>query len=85
MVQSWMPPEGWAKSFCGECGSQLFSTHPDDPELVAVRLGALDDDPGVRASAHQFVSYAAPWEPIPDDGLPRFPEAIPRRGYRARS
>jgi hypothetical protein len=23
---------------------------------------------------HQFVAYAAPWEPIPEDGLPRFPE-----------
>jgi hypothetical protein len=21
------------------------------------------------------VSYAAPWEPIPDDGLPRHPES----------
>jgi hypothetical protein len=24
------------------------------------------------------VDYAAPWEPIPDDGLPRFPERLPR-------
>jgi hypothetical protein len=24
------------------------------------------------------VAYAAPWEPIPDDGLPRFPERLPR-------
>jgi hypothetical protein len=24
--------------------------------------------------AHQFVAYAAPWEPLADDGLPRFPE-----------
>jgi hypothetical protein len=23
----------------------------------------------------QFVTYAAPWDPIPDDGLPRFPES----------
>jgi hypothetical protein len=39
-----------------------------------VRLGALDDDPGVQPSARQFVAYAASWEPIPDDELPRFPE-----------
>jgi hypothetical protein len=26
---------------------------------------------------HQFVDYAAPWEPIPADGLPRFPERRP--------
>ena len=39
-----------------------------------MRLGAFDGDPGVRPRAHQFVAYAASWEPIPDDGLPRFPE-----------
>jgi hypothetical protein len=25
----------------------------------------------MRATARQFVAYAAPWEPSPDDGLPR--------------
>jgi hypothetical protein len=68
--------DGWLKSYCTECGSQLFTTHPENPELVAVRLGALDQDPGVRPSVHQFVDYAAPWEPIPEDGLPRFPERM---------
>ena len=42
-----------------------------------MRLGAFDGDPGVRPGARQFVAYAAPWEPIPDDGLPRFPERLP--------
>lgn len=27
--------------------------------------------------AYQFVAYAAEWEPIPDDGLPRCPERRP--------
>ena len=30
---------------------------------------------GIRPSIRQFVKYAAPWEPIPDDGLPRYPES----------
>jgi hypothetical protein len=34
-------------------------------------------DPGVRPSYHQFVAYAAPWEPLPDDGLPRYDESAP--------
>ena len=67
---------GWHKSFCTACGSQLFTANPENSEMVAVRLGALDQDPGVRPRAHQFVDYAAPWEPIPDDGLPRFPERM---------
>jgi hypothetical protein len=76
-VRTYRPEDdGWLKSFCSECGSQLFTTHPDNPELIAVRMGALDQDPGVRPSVHQFVDYAAPWEPVPDDGLPRFPERM---------
>jgi hypothetical protein len=77
LVRSWDPGDGWIKSFCGECGSQLYTTDPDDPELISVRLGAIDGDPGVRPSAHQFTDYASPWEPIPDDGLLRFAERRP--------
>ena len=45
--------------------------------MISVRLGAFDDDPGVRPSYRQFVAYAVPWEPLPDDGLERFPERRP--------
>jgi len=40
-------------------------------------MAAFDDDPGVRPAYRQFVAYAAGWEPLPDDGLPRHPERIP--------
>jgi len=73
-VSAWTPPDGWAKLFCSGCGSALFSRSPDDPAVMGVRLGAIDGDPGVRPEERQFVAYAAVWEPIPDDGLPRFPE-----------
>jgi hypothetical protein len=73
-LRAWRPADGWEKWFCGDCGSSLFSRDPGDPEQVGIRMGAFDDDPGVRPNARQFVSYAAPWEPIPDDGLPRHPE-----------
>ncbi len=73
-LRAWSPPDGFDKFFCGECGSSLFSRSPDDHNRVGIRLGAFDADPGVRPGWRQFVAYAAPWEPIPDDGLPRFPE-----------
>jgi hypothetical protein len=47
-------------------------------ELVSVRLGALDPGHGIRPEFRAFVAYAAEWEPIPEDGLERFPEAKPR-------
>jgi hypothetical protein len=78
LVSAWAPPGGWAKLFCSGCGSALFSRSPDDPTLMSVRLGVIDGDPGVRPEARQFTAYAAVWEPIPDDGLPRWPEARSR-------
>ena len=30
-------------------------------------------DPGIRPQWRQYVAYAASWEEIPDDGLPRYP------------
>ena len=71
-IRSWEPPDGAPKFFCGDCGSALFSRSPGS---VGVRLGAIDGDPGIRPSYRQYVAYAAAWEPVPDDELPRYPEA----------
>jgi hypothetical protein len=77
LVRSYEPADGFAKDFCGFCGSALWSRNPDEPQWISVRLGAFDGDPGIRPSYRQFVDYAATWEQIPDDGLPRFPERKP--------
>lgn len=76
-LRAWSPERGFAKFFCGLCGSALFSRHPDDPSIVGVRFGAFDHDPGIRPQWRQFVAYVAPWEAIPDDGLPRYDERPP--------
>lgn len=79
LLKAWRHPQGGhEKLFCSECGSHLFSRNPDDPSQMSVRLGAFDGDPDIRPGWRSFVAYAAPWEPIPDDGLERFDEAKPR-------
>jgi hypothetical protein len=76
-VRTYRPGDGgWNKSYCSNCGSHVFTRHPENQELLGLRLRTLDQDPGVRPRAHQFVDYAAPWAPIPDDGLPHFPERM---------
>jgi hypothetical protein len=72
LLRSWLPRDGNAKVFCGECGSGIFAHAPDDPERMGVRLGTIDGDPGIRPSYHQHIASRAIWEPLPDDGLPRF-------------
>lgn len=76
-MRAWKPETGREKWFCGECGSALFGGNPHRDDPIGIRLGAFDGDPGVRPSRRQFTAYAAPWEPIPDDGLERFPERMP--------
>ncbi|MGH2899852.1 MAG: GFA family protein, partial [Solirubrobacteraceae bacterium] len=75
LVQGWRHPDGgMEKCFCRVCGAHLFSRHPQTKVPRAVRMSAFDADPGVRPSFRCFVAYAAPWEPIRDDGLERFPD-----------
>jgi hypothetical protein len=63
------------KVFCSVCGSSLFGGHWPDGDEVSVRLGALDGDPEIRPQYHSFVDSRAPWDVLPEDGLPRYPEA----------
>jgi len=76
----WRHPDGgFEKCFCRECGAHLFSRNPENPAQMSIRMGAFDGDPGVRPSWHTFVAYAAAWEPVPDDGLARYDEGLPRK------
>ncbi len=77
LVAEWAPPDGFVKCFCSSCGGALWSRDPADPEVLSVRLGTVEGDPGIRPGARTFVAYAACWEEIPDDGLPRYDESRP--------
>jgi hypothetical protein len=77
LVKGWQPPdEGLEKCFCSNCGSALFSRNREGM-IWSVRMGTLDTDPGLVPGHRQFVAYAASWEPIPDDGIPHYPEQAP--------
>jgi hypothetical protein len=48
----------------------------DDRALPPGAFSLTSGGPGIRPQAHQFVGYASPLEPLPDDGSPRFPERL---------
>ena len=75
ILRAWRPEGGWEKLFCSECGSAVLSRDPEDHDRMSIRMGTFDGDPGIRPSVHQFTGYAASWEAIPDDGLPRHAES----------
>lgn len=75
LIKGWDPGDGGAeKCFCSKCGSALFSRNARTKEVDGVRLGTVDGDPGIRPQFRQFTAYAAVWDPLPDDGLPHYPE-----------
>jgi len=76
LLRTWTPEDGGSKTFCANCGSALWAGPPDGT-VAALRIGSFDRDPGLEPSYRQFVAYAAPWEPLPDDGVPRFEERRP--------
>lgn len=58
---------GTFRRFCTRCGSPLVKRYADKPDLLRLRLGTLDTDPGVSVAAHIFVGSKAPWIRIADD------------------
>lgn len=63
-------------TFCSHCGG-FAPRRSEGRGFVVIPCGTLDSDPGVRPSAHQFLSSRAPWFEFSDD-LPRFQEAAAR-------
>jgi hypothetical protein len=58
------------RGFCGNCGSSLF-WDPPRREDISIAAGTLDAPTGLRTAGHWFVSQAADYYDLPDDGLPR--------------
>ena len=81
-VQVQGTPKTWAsradsgnhmqRSFCGECGTQLFSQAEENTEFMVVRAGTLDDAAGIRPLATIWTDSAPAWAWI-DPDMPAFP------------
>ena len=77
LLTVYRPEGGAAKAFCRVCGSSLFGAAWPEGDEVAIRLGALDGDPGVRPQYRSFWDDRVGWDPVPEDGLPRHPGRVP--------
>ena len=64
------------RCFCRSCGSPVLFLYDGLPKVAWVVAGTLDDDPGVRPSAHIFVASRAPWHEITDE-LEQHPDDPP--------
>jgi hypothetical protein len=72
LLTTYQPDEGSAKTFCSRCGSNIFGGGWPHSEECSVRLSSIDEGLEQRPEAHIFTRSVAPWETLPDDGLPRY-------------
>lgn len=72
LLTTYQPSEGSAKTFCAECGTNLFGGGWPASSHTSVRLSALDEPYEGGLQSHTFVRSLAPWEVLPDDGAERF-------------
>ena len=72
LLQSFTPEGGSAKTFCRNCGTNLFGGGWPDSERCSVRVTTIEDPVDAKIGAHIYVRSLAPWESPPDDGADRF-------------
>jgi hypothetical protein len=72
LLQSFTPEGGSAKTFCRNCGGNLFGGGWPNSERASVRVTTIDDPIDAQVGAHLYVRSLAPWESLPDDGAQRF-------------
>jgi hypothetical protein len=71
LIREFESSRGVYRAFCSRCGSPVYSRWDADPDMLRLRLGLVNEDPGRRALAHFWVGSKASWYEIPD-ALPQF-------------
>lgn len=72
-VTHYESPPGKRRCFCSKCGSHIYAYYEKNSDIVIIRIGTVDGDPGIRPSRHIWVGNKAPWYDICDD-LPQLAE-----------
>ena len=71
LLKEWESSPGIRRCFCGRCGSPILKRNDARPEIIRLRLGTLDTDPGIKPFRDIFVASKAAWTEITDN-LPVF-------------
>jgi hypothetical protein len=60
--------------FCPDCGSQVFYTEPDDPDLIVVSIGSFADPTFPPPTVSGYDSRRHPWVGLPESVARHAPE-----------
>ena len=78
LLRAYASSPGKWRCFCSRCGSPIFSKRENDPGVLRLRIGTLDEAIAARPTAHIHVASKAGWYDILD-GLPQHPGFEPSR------
>jgi hypothetical protein len=62
------------RSFCGTCGTPLFTRGEKIPDFMSIRFSTLDDYSDFTPAIDIFAGQAQPWACL-DQALPRFEQS----------
>ncbi len=78
LISEYESSPGIRRAFCSRCGSPVYARVDAEPDGLRIRLGSLNEDPGVRPVAHVWVGDKADWFTITDE-LPQLQARAPAR------
>ena len=67
------------RGFCPSCGSTVSARYFDEPDIVVIAAGSLDDANVIEPTLHAYTSRRVKWLKL-SDGLQEYPEAEPESG-----
>jgi len=77
-LETFLSSPGKQRCFCRTCGSHVIARFEAKPDMLLIRAGSVDGDPGVRPDAHIWVDHKAPWYDILDD-IPQHHEGLAQK------
>jgi len=75
LLSSFESSPGKKRHFCSQCGTQLIAQLANEDHVI-LRIGSLDDDPGVAPSYQMWASRQVPWLKY-GDNIIKYPEWEP--------
>lgn len=70
-LSAYQSSDNVSKYFCRSCGSPLYSSYIDKPDVLGIALGGLEGIDDSKPQAHIFTASKAAWYSI-DDSLPQY-------------
>ena len=67
------------RGLCSTCGSTVSARYFEEPDIVVMAAGSLDDPNVIEPTLHAFTSRRVKWLKL-SDGLHEYPEAEPDSG-----